>query len=66
MTRAGLVRLAIRVRAADAEIALARLLPVLSAGAEEHALGDAVEYASTARPTRCPPRPSCARWPATP
>jgi len=45
VTTAGLVRLAIRVRAAEAEVALARLLPVLSSGAEERAVGDSVEYA---------------------
>lgn len=39
------VRLAVRVRAADAEVALARLLPVLTGGAEERSVGDAVEYA---------------------
>jgi ribosomal protein L11 methyltransferase len=38
------VRLGIRVRADQAEEALARLLPVLACGAEEQALGDAVEY----------------------
>ena len=40
-----LVRLGIRVRAERAEEALARLLPVLAAGAEERAVGGAVEYA---------------------
>ena len=40
-----LVRLGIRVRAAQAETALAGLLPVLGAGAEERDLGAAVEYA---------------------
>jgi ribosomal protein L11 methyltransferase len=40
-----LVRLAIRVRASEAEVALARLLPAFPAGAEERWLGDAVEYA---------------------
>ncbi len=40
-----MIRLGIRVRAADAELALARLLPVLGAGAEERAAGDAIEYA---------------------
>jgi ribosomal protein L11 methyltransferase len=53
-TRAGLVRLAIRVRAADADVALARLLPVLSARAEERALGDAVEYALYGSPDALP------------
>lgn len=42
---APLVRLGVRVRADRAEEALARLLPVLSAGAEERAMGEVVEYA---------------------
>jgi ribosomal protein L11 methyltransferase len=55
VTAAGLVRLAIRVRAADADIALARLLDVLPAGAEERALGeDAVEYALYGAPDALP------------
>jgi len=49
-----LVRLAIRVRAADAELALARLLPVLPAGAEERAAGDAVEYLLYGAPAGLP------------
>lgn len=40
-----LVRLAIRVRPADAEEALAALLPVLGGGAEERDVKGAVEYA---------------------
>ena len=41
-----MIRLGIRVRAADAEIAFARLEPVLAAGAEEVELDDdAVEFA---------------------
>ena len=40
-----MIRLGIRVRAADAEIAFARLEPVLAGGAEEVALGEAVEFA---------------------
>lgn len=42
-----MIRLGIRVRAADAEIAFARLEPVLAAGAEEidHFEDDAVEFA---------------------
>ena len=40
-----LVRLGIRVRADRAEEGLARLLPVLAAGAEERQVGEAVEYA---------------------
>jgi len=39
------VRLGIRVRAQEAEIALANLLPLLGAGAEERDLGGSVEYA---------------------
>jgi ribosomal protein L11 methyltransferase len=40
-----LVRLGIRVRADRAELALARLLPILAAGAEERAVDGDVEYA---------------------
>jgi ribosomal protein L11 methyltransferase len=40
-----LIRLAIRVRADRAEVALADLLPLLGAGAEERELDGAVEYA---------------------
>ena len=54
MSVAGLVRLAIRVRAADAELALARLLPVLSGGAEERAVGETVEYALYGAPDELP------------
>ena len=39
------IRLGIRVRAADAEIAFARLEPVLAGGAEEVDAGEAVEFA---------------------
>jgi ribosomal protein L11 methyltransferase len=39
-----LVRVGIRVRAEQAEEALARLLPVLAAGAEERSMGEVVEY----------------------
>jgi ribosomal protein L11 methyltransferase len=39
------IRLGIRVRPADAEAALAALLPVLGGGAEERAVDGAVEYA---------------------
>jgi ribosomal protein L11 methyltransferase len=39
-----IVRLGIRVRADRAELALARLLPILHAGAEERAVGGDVEY----------------------
>jgi ribosomal protein L11 methyltransferase len=41
----GLVRLGIRVRADRAELALAELLPILHAGAEEREVDGAVEYA---------------------
>jgi ribosomal protein L11 methyltransferase len=51
---AGLVRLAIRVRAADAEVALARLLPLLAGGAEERAVGETVEYALYGAPDELP------------
>ena len=40
-----LVRLGIRVRADQAEVTLANLLPLLGAGAEERDLGGSVEYA---------------------
>jgi ribosomal protein L11 methyltransferase len=40
-----LIRLGIRVRAADADIAFARLEPVLAAGVEEVELDDLVEFA---------------------
>jgi ribosomal protein L11 methyltransferase len=40
-----LVRLGIRVRAEQAEVTLANLLPLLGAGAEERDLGGSVEYA---------------------
>lgn len=51
---APLVRLGIRVRAERAEEALARLLPVLAAGAEERSVGDVVEYASYGVPDELP------------
>ena len=40
-----IIRLGIRVRAADAEIAFARLEPVLAAGAEEREVDGAIEFA---------------------
>ena len=40
-----LVRLGIRVRAEQADVTLANLLPLLGAGAEERDLGGSVEYA---------------------
>lgn len=45
MSATRLVRLGIRVRADAAEVALANMLPLLGAGAEERDLGGAVEYA---------------------
>jgi len=39
------IRLGIRVRAVDAEVAYARLEPILAAGAEEVAHGDDIEFA---------------------
>ena len=39
-----IVRLGIRVRADRAEVALAQLLPILQAGAEERVVGGDVEY----------------------
>ena len=50
-----LVRLGIRVRGDRAEAALADLLPVLGAGAEERVVGGAVEYAIYAPPGELPP-----------
>ncbi|MBA3747999.1 MAG: hypothetical protein H0W96_10985, partial [Solirubrobacterales bacterium] len=40
-----MIRLAIRVARADAEIALAELLELVPAGAEEVDHGDTIEYA---------------------
>ncbi len=41
-----MIRLAVRVRRADAEVALAELLPLAPSGVEERDLpGDVVEYA---------------------
>ena len=45
MSDAPIVRLGIRVRADRAEIALAQLLPILQAGAEEREVDGGVEYA---------------------
>jgi ribosomal protein L11 methyltransferase len=44
VTSAPIVRLGIRVRADMAEVALAQLLPILQAGAEEREVGGDVEY----------------------
>ena len=49
-----LVRLGIRVRADRAEVALAELLPLLGAGAEERELDGVVEYALYARAGELP------------
>lgn len=49
-----LVRLGIRVRGDQAELALAGLLPLLPGGVEERALGDDVEYATYAPPGELP------------
>lgn len=54
--RPRLVRLGIRVRADRAEVALAQLLPLLAAGTEERAVGDAVEYSLYAPAGELPPR----------
>lgn len=49
-----IVRLAVRVRADDAELALARLLPVFGDGVEERELGADVEYALYGEPAALP------------
>ena len=49
------MRLGIRVRADRAEVALARLLPILQAGAEEREEASAVEYALYAPAGELPP-----------
>ena len=45
LTQASALESEARVKAADAEIAFARLEPVLAGGAEEVELGEAVEFA---------------------
>jgi ribosomal protein L11 methyltransferase len=50
-----LVRLGIRVRAERAETALADLLPLLGAGAEERRIGGSVEYSIYLPPGELPP-----------
>jgi ribosomal protein L11 methyltransferase len=50
-----IVRLGVRVRAEQAETALADLLPLLGAGAEERDLGGAVEYAIYLPESELPP-----------
>jgi ribosomal protein L11 methyltransferase len=51
------IRLAIRVRREDAEIALAELLALAPSGVEETDLGDAVEYAVYGAPGELPALP---------
>jgi ribosomal protein L11 methyltransferase len=54
-----LIRLAIRVRRADAELVLAELLPLAPAGVEERVLaGDVVEYAVYGAPGELPHLPA--------
>jgi ribosomal protein L11 methyltransferase len=52
-----MIRLALRVRRADAEIALAELLELAPAGVEERDLGDEVEYAVYGAPGELPALP---------
>jgi ribosomal protein L11 methyltransferase len=49
-----MIRLAVRVRRADAELALAELLALAPAGVEETELGDEVEYAIYGAPGELP------------
>lgn len=54
-----MIRLAIRVRRADAELVLAELLPLAPAGVEERGLaGDVVEYAVYGAPGELPDLPA--------
>jgi ribosomal protein L11 methyltransferase len=55
VTEPRLVRLALRVRAEQAEVALANLQPLLGAGAEERDLGGTIEYAVYLPPGELPP-----------
>jgi len=55
VTEPRLVRLALRVRADQADVALANLQPLLGAGAEERDLGASVEYAVYLPPGELPP-----------
>ena len=52
-----MIRLALRVRRADAEIVLAELLTLVPAGVEERELGDVVEYAVYGAPGELPALP---------
>ncbi len=49
-----MIRLGIRVRAADAELTFARLMPLFGAGAEEVSDGDSVEYVVYGEPHELP------------
>jgi ribosomal protein L11 methyltransferase len=51
------IRLALRVRRAEAELVLAELLPLAPAGVEERDLGDVVEYAVYGAPGELPALP---------
>jgi len=51
------IRLAVRVRRADAELALAELLPLAPGGVEETDLGETVEYAVYGAPGELPALP---------
>jgi ribosomal protein L11 methyltransferase len=52
-----MIRLALRVRREDAEVALAELLELAPAGVEERELGDVVEYAVYGAPGELPALP---------
>jgi ribosomal protein L11 methyltransferase len=52
-----MIRLALRVRRADAELALAELLELAPSGVEERDLGDVVEYAVYGAPGELPALP---------
>lgn len=52
-----MIRLAVRVRRADAEVALAELLALAPAGVEEVDLGDRIEYAIYGAPGELPELP---------
>ena len=52
-----MIRLAVRVRRRDAELALAELLPLAPGGVEERDLGDRVEYAIYGAPGELPELP---------
>ena len=52
-----MIRLALRVRRDDAEVALAELLELAPGGVEERDLGDVVEYAVYGPPGELPALP---------